>query len=358
MKLTHGVFLLAIFVSMMLGACGSFNEGMKPAQDADNELSNQNVTFTPDAAMTRQVLKLRASNGQYLRSGWNGAVAAVGTERNAWSRWHLVDLNGGYLQHNDKIALRSAIGAYMVAEHGGGDILRANRRWRAEWELFTIVNMTRSGPVQSGDAIALQASNGMFVVAEGGGGGIVNANRVAIGPWEIFTITLQFANGAPGPALGGGGGSNPPPTAPPAPAPAPPAPPPTQSGTCYARLGARDENGAIREAAEWVRRNRLEFFTVEDRARAYDMNTVVINILRHNGHNVGRALAHPNLPPSNPFRWGSDAIAYRTGNQWGIYDIYGSWPQPGNPQTLFHGVGVNGEVTSDLIPIGSGASCP
>ncbi|HEX4925336.1 MAG TPA: hypothetical protein VFV50_14675 [Bdellovibrionales bacterium] len=350
MKITHGALLVAVLISLILGACGSFNEGMKPAYDADDELTNKNITFTPDAHMTRQVLKFRASNGQYLRSGWNGRVGAVGTESNGWSRWHLVDLNGGLLENNDKIALRSAIGRYMVAERGGGDVVNANRPWRAAWEIFTLINMTRNGPVQSGDAVALQAANGMFVVAEEGGGGIVNANRSRIGPWETFTIALQFPNGSPGPALGGGN---------PQPQPQPqPVQPPAPNGTCYARLGARDENGAIREAAEWVRRNRLEFFNAEDRAIAYNMNTVVINILRHNGHDVGRALAHPSLPPSNPFRWGSDAIAYRTGNRWNIYDIYGSWPQPANPQTLFHGTSDNGEVTSDLIPVGSGSSCP
>jgi hypothetical protein len=131
------------------------------------------------------------------------------------------------------------------------------------------------------------------------------------------------------------------------------------AGPCYPGLSARSEEGAILETARLLKVIHPEFFVevTEQRQLAYHMNTEFCNVLRHNGHNVGRAIAHDNMPPSNPYRWGSDAIGYRTSSgAWRIYDTYGSYPIPGNPQTLLHGEG-QAEVTGDLIAVGSGRRC-
>jgi hypothetical protein len=125
---------------------------------------------------------------------------------------------------------------------------------------------------------------------------------------------------------------------------------------CLPRLNARDEHGAVLEAATYVRRHHPEFFTERStRDDAYNMMTVIINMLRANGHNVRRTLANPSQPPSNTYRWGSDALIYDSGSRQMIYDIYISWPLPATPHVGDHGQ-QQGEVTSDLVAIGSGVS--
>lgn len=287
---------------------------------------------------TGSLVNFQLNNGQYLAAENGGGARALGNGGSN-SRWTLVDTNGGAVESGDVIALQTPTGFYLTAEGGGGHDVNANRTTLGAWEQFQIVDLNRSGAIQNGDSVALKSVNGPYVVAEGGGGQVINANRDSAGPWETFVIN---------------GLSNVPVVTPPTPTPTnPPA-----TGNCFVRLSQTRADDAIYEAASWVRNNRPEFFTSDDRGRAYVMMTVVINILRHNGHNVGRALSHPSLPPSDPYRWGSDALAYSVGgNNWRIIDIYVSWPSPGNPNVLDHGVGTNGEITSDLIGLNSGTRC-
>jgi murein DD-endopeptidase MepM/ murein hydrolase activator NlpD len=82
-----------------------------------------------------------------------------------------------------------------MRSRGGGAELVADRSVPAEWETFIIVNAgsSSSGRVQSGDKIAFKTQNGRFIVAEGGGGDVVRANRVQRGEWETFKIQILGA---------------------------------------------------------------------------------------------------------------------------------------------------------------------
>jgi hypothetical protein len=129
------------------------------------------------------------------------------------------------------------------------------------------------------------------------------------------------------------------------------------AASCIPALTARGERDAIIEAAVYVRDNHRRFFVDgATRSDAYDMMTIVINILRANGHDVRRTLAHADQPPSNPYRWGSDALVFKSSSRAMVYDIYVSWPVPATPNASEHGE-QEGEVTADLVAIGSGAGC-
>ncbi len=136
--------------------------------------------------------------------------------------------------------------------------------------------------------------------------------------------------------------------------------PPPPVGPCYPALRATDEEGAILEAAKHVRNHFPQYFVdTATRADANDMMREVINVLRHNRHDAGRAIAHASRPVGDPYRWGSDALGYRgaSGEEWRIYDVYTSWPSPATPQTLLHGAGA-AEISPDLLALGAGRRCP
>jgi hypothetical protein len=136
-----------------------------------------------------------------------------------------------------------------------------------------------------------------------------------------------------------------------------PSPSPTGGGACWPRLSATDETGSLREAGQVTKANHPEFFVASvTRDDAHNMMTYLLNVLRHNGHDAGRAVAHPDLPPTNSYRWGSDAAGVHHGSTWEIYDLFQAYPVPGNPQALDEGAG-NAEVTDDLIAVGSGQDC-
>jgi hypothetical protein len=112
-----------------------------------------------------------------------------------------------------------------------------------------------------------------------------------------------------------------------------------------------DQDAAnVLAAATWVRDHRPEFFAEEDRAVAYDMMTEVINHARGLGTDAMRCLAHPSMPPSNPYRWCSDALVVGQPGLGITVDVYRSWPDPATPQLLVTRTGDTGEMTADLIP--------
>lgn len=78
------------------------------------------------------------------------------------------------------IALRTASGHYVAAEHGGGGAVDANGTTIGPRETFEVVPLFDIGP----DKIALRTANGHFWAAEASGE--VNANRDDIGEWETF----------------------------------------------------------------------------------------------------------------------------------------------------------------------------
>ena len=59
------------------------------------------------------------------------------------------------------------------------------------WETFTI-EKPGGGAISNNDQVHLRTWNGVnFVVAEGGGGEIVRANRTAAYAWETFTLRIR-----------------------------------------------------------------------------------------------------------------------------------------------------------------------
>lgn len=94
---------------------------------------------------------------------------------------------------------------------------------------------------------------------------------------------------------------------------------------------------AMLSTAKWVRQNKPHYFDnmQDDRGIAKEMMTEVIGILRAHGFDAHRVVNHPSLPPSNPIRWGSDAVVLAGG----VYDLYGSYGDPrlGTPQLGYHG---------------------
>lgn len=141
----------------------------------------------------------------------------------------------------------------------------------------------------------------------------------------------------------------------PAPAPVEPTPTPAPAPRTYVEPGpalstvppkpeymdvpidTSSPQAAMLSTAKWVRQNKPHYFDnlQDDRGLAKDLMTEVIGILRAHGFDAHRVVNHPSLPPSNPVRWGSDAVVLAGG----VYDLYGSYGDPrlSTPQLGYHG---------------------
>ena len=92
-------------------------------------------------------------------------------------------------------------------------------------------------------------------------------------------------------------------------------------------------SAAALSAARWVRANKPGFFDKgDDRAVAFEMMSWVVGALRANGFDAHRVVNHPSRPPSDGYRYGSDAVVV----QGTIYDVFGAWGDPGrgDPQAM------------------------
>jgi hypothetical protein len=154
-----------------LGSWETFRFSANP-----EELIPEKVAAARDFISAGQVT-LRTSGGYYVVAEHGGGreVAADRRSGGAWETFTVVNMGGG------RVALRAANGQYLCAEGGGGGAVVANRDGAGAWETFRVVGVGHR-------RIGLQAANGQFLVAEHGGGSIVNANRDSLGGWETFVF--------------------------------------------------------------------------------------------------------------------------------------------------------------------------
>ena len=161
-------------------------------------LSFSFVLFLSHTGFARHFsVNLQSSGGKFVvaENGGGGVVNANRPAAREWETFTLLDLNEGELEFGDTVALKTFNGLFLSAIGGGGAELVADRIVPADWETFVTVGVASSsfGKIQNGDKIALRTQNGKFVVAEGGGGGIVKADRNARGEWETFRIKILGA---------------------------------------------------------------------------------------------------------------------------------------------------------------------
>lgn len=136
-------------------------------------------------------VSLQANNNQYVVAENNGGgdVNANRDNIGPWETFELIDLNGGSLHDGDPVAFRAGNGDYFQAVGGGGGLVLAIGGAPNGWETFTLITRDCSNcDVGSGDRVALQSYDGHYVVAESGGGDVVKADRISIGAWEEFRI--------------------------------------------------------------------------------------------------------------------------------------------------------------------------
>lgn len=134
--------------------------------------------------------------GWYVAAEYGGGsyLYADRTSVGEWERFQLLDINGGDLMDGDKVALKADSGQWVQAEGGGGP----NKKLMAiasapnSWEQFTLVDLDNpGGAVGSSDRIALRSSGGYYIVAELGGGYILKVDRTSIGAWETFILNRE-----------------------------------------------------------------------------------------------------------------------------------------------------------------------
>ncbi len=136
---------------------------------------------------------LRAAGGQYVvaEGAGGGAVNADRAAADVWETFTILDMNGGELEHDDLVRIRTYDGRHYFSAFGaGGAGLSARSIAPGIAETFLVERASGAGVVRSDDSVALRTLEGFYVVAESGGGREVAANRSARGAWETFQITL------------------------------------------------------------------------------------------------------------------------------------------------------------------------
>ena len=149
-----------------------------------------NYRTSPCLASEARV-SLQASDGHYVAAeqGGGGDVSAVRDAPGGWSRFELVDPDGGCLEANDEVYLRTPYGFYLSARNGGGGAVDASATTEGPWERFTVKRSAAdSGAVRTGDFVTLQAQDGHYVRADMGGGGGVSADSDEAETWAMFKI--------------------------------------------------------------------------------------------------------------------------------------------------------------------------
>ena len=115
-------------------------------------------------------IALKSYHGKYVVAESDGGANANRAERNEWEIFTVEEVSAG------KIALRSYHGKYLVAESSYE--VNANRDTRDSWEVFEVLE-------QSGGTVAFKTAHGRYLVAESDGR--LRGDRTEIHEWENFT---------------------------------------------------------------------------------------------------------------------------------------------------------------------------
>ena len=134
-------------------------------------------------SLSRRMARLRIATGQFFGSG-DGEVIADVWRPMPFTRFAIVDLNGGSLRSGDLVAIQDRDGFYLTLGEGGGVLASADEAGRTG--VFRIWKARGRGRID-GDDVALQASSGRYLTAEPGSGRIT-ASGWLIGPAETFRL--------------------------------------------------------------------------------------------------------------------------------------------------------------------------
>ncbi|MCA9620167.1 MAG: hypothetical protein KC731_14170, partial [Myxococcales bacterium] len=120
----------------------------------------------------------------------HGDVVVDRRWRREWEAFTIERMDGtaAPIGHDDRVHFIAHTGAAVSAPAGGDDLVNLRAGDPGAGETFIVKRIAGAGSLHGGDAIALVADRGRYVVAERGGGEWLAANRAAVGPWETFTI--------------------------------------------------------------------------------------------------------------------------------------------------------------------------
>lgn len=134
--------------------------------------------------------RLKAFNGQYVCAEHGGGEALV-ADRDVPSNWETLLLfhAGATLRSGDAVALTVDNGMFVGVEPDG--MVTATRSLPAAERVFTLVRADAGeGAISHGSQVALRTAAGKYLCAEHGGGEALVADREALSTWETFTLEI------------------------------------------------------------------------------------------------------------------------------------------------------------------------
>jgi hypothetical protein len=136
-------------------------------------------------------LHIRTTSSHYWFAE-NGGGSGV-TGRGVWPReWETFELVPRYASNpygnNQPVALRTHTGQYVTVAPGDPLLLATSTTMPGTEGTFTISFLPGQGVAQLDHLVrfGLRTAAGAWVCAENGGGDVLRANRTALGPWETF----------------------------------------------------------------------------------------------------------------------------------------------------------------------------
>jgi hypothetical protein len=140
----------------------------------------------------------RTQNGHYLIANDASSRYTIGATPDGVGPWELFSIiplsrDTEVIRNGDKIRLQTHHGRYVMARGGGGGAVSGETTVPSSWETFTIENFAGGGEIAHGDLVTLRTDNGMnFLIARDGGGGVVTADSRNRAEWE--TLSVEFWN--------------------------------------------------------------------------------------------------------------------------------------------------------------------
>lgn len=134
--------------------------------------------------LSRRMARVRVATGQFFGAG-DGEVIADLWRPMPFTRFAIVDLNGGTLRSGDSVAIQAHDGFYLAVGEDGGVLARAGEAGRTG--VFRIWKAQGRGRIDGDENVALQAPSGRYLTAAPGSGRITAAGW-GIGPAETFRL--------------------------------------------------------------------------------------------------------------------------------------------------------------------------
>jgi hypothetical protein len=169
--------------------------GYNPALNDRMDVTTLAGAFSPTAVCyttKRHRVSIRTGTNTFFQAANAGGstLNAAAPGPGVWEQFFLIDINGGYLMHDDAISLRTTQGSFIRVSSSVGGLVSADAASDSSSSArFIIKRFPAGGPINAGDTfMLLSVSRARYVTAINNGGGNLVSDQPNPQAWEQFTL--------------------------------------------------------------------------------------------------------------------------------------------------------------------------